>query len=136
MSTTNEVFATAVNCMDGRTVYAVAKYFEDNYGIKYVDTITDAGPVQHCHSEAELERVRFRVVEVSIGRHGSKHVAVIAHEECAGNPISKAEQLEQLLTYVETVKSWLPDDADIEVFGLWCQRTETDWTAIPLSELE
>jgi len=121
--------------MDGRTVYAVSKFFEREYGIKYVDTITDAGPVQHCANDKELERIKYRVVEVSVGKHYSKHIAVVAHEECAGNPISKEEQLDQLQTYVDIVRGWFSDESEISVFGLWCERSAEGWVAIPSAEI-
>ncbi len=132
-----EKFATAINCMDGRSIRAVLQYFEDTFGILYVDTPSDAGSVKCCDGDDKtLEAVRFKVVEVSIKKHGSKHVAIVAHDECAGNPISRDEQIEQIERYIDIVHSWLSEEGinDVKVFGLWSYRRGTTWVAEPVLE--
>ena len=39
-------FGTAINCMDGRVQEPVAKFLKEIYGIDFVDTITEPGPVK------------------------------------------------------------------------------------------
>jgi len=36
-------FATCLNCMDGRVQLPVIHWIKENYGVDYVDMITEAG---------------------------------------------------------------------------------------------
>ena len=40
----NKKFATAITCMDGRIQIPVIEYIKSNYGVDYVDVITEPGP--------------------------------------------------------------------------------------------
>ena len=55
-------------------------------------------------------------LDISVNKHGSKVIVVVGHYDCAGNPVGKEIQLEQIKKSVETIKSWFPD---VEVVGLW-----------------
>jgi carbonic anhydrase len=57
-----------------------------------------------------------KTLDISINIHGSKHIAVVGHYDCAGNPVSKEIQLVQIQESVEYVKSLYPE---LDVFGLW-----------------
>ncbi|MFC1892717.1 carbonic anhydrase [Chloroflexota bacterium] len=46
-------------------------------------------------------------LEISVNRHNSKLVAIAGHHDCAGNPIDKETQLEQIHTAMKTVESWI-----------------------------
>ncbi len=115
-------FATAVNCMDGRTQLPVNEWIRKEYGVDFVDTVTEPGPVKALAEAADgtmAESVRSRV-RMSVERHGSKVVAVVAHHDCAGNPLDRSRQLGQLRAAVENVGRWgLP----VEVIGLWVGET-------------
>ena len=39
-------FATAVNCMEGRTQLPVIAYLKKKFEVDYVDMVTEAGPVK------------------------------------------------------------------------------------------
>jgi hypothetical protein len=39
-------FATAINCMDGRTQIPVTDYVRKKYKVEYVDMITEPGPIK------------------------------------------------------------------------------------------
>lgn len=111
-------FATAINCMDGRTQLPVIDWLRREYGVDYVDSVTEPGPVcllAGTPGSPALESVRGRV-RISVEKHGSHQVAVVAHHDCAGNPLPKEQQLEQLRCSVETVRGW---GLDAEVIGLW-----------------
>lgn len=136
MSSSNEKFGTVINCMDGRAIRSVLEYFENTFGILYPDMVTDAGAVNCCDAgESSLENVRARVVGVSVNKHNSRHIAIVAHEECAGNPISKEEQIAQIERYVTIVKEWVSEHEDIKVFGLWCERQNGSWVTLPIENL-
>jgi hypothetical protein len=113
-----ETFATAINCMDGRTQLPVMQYMQEHYGVDYVDTITEPGPdgiLGDGTDTALVESIRRRV-DISIRKHGSRNVAVVAHHDCAGNPVDQEVHLEQLGRAVEVVRSW---GYGCEVIPLW-----------------
>lgn len=111
-------FATAVNCMDGRTQVPVNRYLKKKYGVDYVDTITQPGPnkiLAEGKDDTALAVIR-KMMEISIFGHGSRHIAIVGHADCAGNPADQQTQINQIKEAVATVKSW---GVDAEVIGLW-----------------
>ena len=56
-------------------------------------------------------------------KHGSKVIAVVAHHDCAGNPVTKDQHLKEVRKAVEVIRSW---GYDAEVFALW---VGPDWSA-------
>jgi hypothetical protein len=106
----NGRFAAAINCMDGRTQLPVIEWMKRQYGVDYVDTITEPGPVRllaEATAAPALESIRRRL-SISVTRHGSSRVAIVAHADCAGNPVGKETQLNQLRAAAATVLSWGP----------------------------
>ena len=104
--------------MDGRTQLPANEYLREKYHVDYVDTITEAGPVRILAEDQysfSAESIRKRI-DISINKHKSKTIALVAHYECAGNPVDKARQLEQLKTAVKRLKEKYPG---IEITGLW-----------------
>jgi len=111
-------FATAINCMDGRTQLPVIEYMKETCGVDYVDTITEPGPDGILGDKKDLtlvESIRRRV-EISVQKHGSKNVAIVAHHDCAGNPVDPKVHLDQAERAVELVRSW---GFGCEVVALW-----------------
>jgi len=111
-------FATVINCMDGRTQLPVIEWAKREYGVNYVDTITEPGPVRVLAESSDnisLESIRRRV-DISVRRHGSSRVAIVAHADCAGNPVDKETQLTQLRAAGATILSW---GMDVQVDRLW-----------------
>lgn len=114
----NGTFATAINCMDGRTQLPVIEWMKHECGVDYVDTITEPGPVRILAEDADaptLESIRRRL-DISLTRHGSIRVAVVAHADCAGNPVDKETQIHQLRSAAATILSW---GLDVQVDLLW-----------------
>ncbi len=112
-------FATVINCIDGRTQLPVADWIKKNYKIAYPDTITEAGPVKIIAENKDktlLKSIRFRV-DISVNKHLSKHIFIIAHYDCAGNPEQKNKQLKQLKKAVKNINKWGFDVK--EITGLW-----------------
>jgi hypothetical protein len=64
---------------------------------------------------AILESIQKRM-NISVNLHGSKVVAVVAHHDCAGNPVEKEKQIEQLNASINTLKSW---GFAVEYIKLW-----------------
>ena len=113
----NKQFATAINCIDGRAQMPVIKWFKTRFGINYVDMITEPGPERLLSDNEDrltIESVRKRL-NMSVSRHDSIFVAVVAHNDCAGNPVKSEIQAAQIAKAVNTVMSW---GISVEVFGL------------------
>jgi len=124
-------FACAINCMDGRVQDAVKNYMKDNYGVDYVDMVTEPGPnkiLADNLDSAIIENIKKRV-EISVGHHGSKVIAVIGHFGCAGNPTEKDVQIGHLKKAQETVKSF---GFDAEIVLLW---VDGDWINVEVIHL-
>ncbi len=111
-------FATAINCMDGRTQVPVTEFLKKKYGVDYVDAITEPGPdgiLAANQDKATIESIKKRV-GISTGKHHSKHIAIVGHDDCAGNPVNEDTHLAHIRSAVKAVKSW---GVTAEVIGLW-----------------
>jgi len=116
-------FASAINCMDGRSQLPVIQWMKREHAVDYVDSITEPGPVRilaEATDTATLESIRRRL-SISATRHGSSRVAIVAHADCAGNPVDKQTQLSQLRGAAATVLSW---DMGVQLDLLWLGE---DW---------
>ena len=80
-------FATAINCMDGRTQLPVNEWMKEKFGVDFVDTITEPGPngVLTNNKVPLVSSIKDRVL-ISVNGHGSKTIALVGHHDCAGNP--------------------------------------------------
>ena len=117
-------FATAINCMDGRTQLPVIAYLKEGCNVDCVDMVTEAGPVRILADLADrvlVDSIKHRV-EISAERHGSRCIAVVGHFDCAGNPVSEEIQRRQILESVKTILSW---NFKADVLGLW---VDENWT--------
>ena len=113
-------FATALNCMDGRAQEPVRLWGVSNLPVQHVDMITLAG-VDGSLSDKNLHPViqdlLRRELFISIEKHGSRHILVVGHCECAGSPVSADEHRQDVARSIAVVRSWdLPEGS--EVIGL------------------
>ncbi len=115
-------FATAINCMDGRTQRPVMAWLTDQFKVDYVDAITDPGvdKILTAGTREQIESIKNRVL-ISVNAHGSRHIAIVGHHDCAGNPVSEDEHRRMTKEAVEVVAGW---DLPVKVFGLWIG---SDW---------
>lgn len=123
-------FGTVINCMDGRVQLPVIEWMKQKYHVDYVDSITEPGPVRPLgegKEAAAVESIRRRL-DISVGKHGSKTVAVVAHHDCAGNPVGKEQQLQQLSAAIRVVRAW---GHGVLVLGLW---VDEHWAVHPVAE--
>jgi hypothetical protein len=128
-----DTFFTSIGCMDGRVQDVIANFGREKFGVEYADTITEAGivgllaksPVSH----ELMEDLKFKVTDVSVGKHHSAGVIVHGHAECAGNPVTDEKQKEDIKKSVEVIRSLVNS---IPVFGLFVHRSISDpevWVA-------
>ncbi|MBD3367173.1 MAG: hypothetical protein GF405_03225 [Candidatus Eisenbacteria bacterium] len=123
-------FCTVINCMDGRVQLPVISYLMNRLGVPYVDSVTEPGPVRILadSSEKEARRSVFDRVSISVEKHDSNVIAVVAHADCAGNAAAKEEQLKELKTSVDAVANAFPM---VRVIGLWVDES---WSVSEITE--
>jgi hypothetical protein len=111
-------FCTAVNCMDGRVQQPVIDYLIVRFSSDYVDTITEPGPVGLLANDPAsiYSQSIFRRIDVSVNAHHSKGIAIVAHHDCAGNPKSEIDQIEDLSKSFSLLRSRYPR---LPVVALW-----------------
>lgn len=119
-------FACAVNCMDGRTQQPVTDYLKSQYHVDYADAITEPGVCKILAENldsAVVADIKKRI-DISVKKHQSKVVAIVAHPECAGNPVDKSHQIGHLHAAYKQVKSF---NLPVEIILLW---VEEDWKTV------
>ena len=111
-------FATVLNCMDGRIQVPVILHLLDRFGVEYIDTITEAGIVRCLSDEIDSPQTESTLysILISIEKHGSRQIAIVAHDDCAGNPIPAEMQQDQVRVSVMWLNEHFPH---CEILGLW-----------------
>ena len=114
--------------MDGRIQEPIINYIKRKYEVKYIDTITEPGPNKIVAQNSDnplIESIDNRIA-ISLNKHGSKIIFISGHHDCAGNPVPKETQLEQLgknekllkLKYpkIKIVKLWINENWEVNEF--------------------
>ena len=122
------VFATAINCIDGRTQKAVMDFAIKKFRVDYVDIITEPGPDKILSENKALDMIESlkRRTLISIEKHNSKIVIIVGHHDCAANPVGEKEHYEQVKEAVKNIKKW---NLRVNVYGVWVDK---NWKAILL----
>ena len=115
-------FYTAINCMDGRIQESVANYIKKKYNVLFVDMITGSGPVKIL-SNKDTENLESIIlcIDISLKKHKSKGIAIVAHYNCAGNPIADKEQKKLLKKAVIFLAKKY---SNVSVCGLWVDKNK------------
>lgn len=116
-------FGTVLNCIDGRTQIPVIEWMKEHFCLNYLDLITEPGMdgVLSQGNAKEISRIKDKV-KISMNAHNSRTLAVVGHYDCAANPVSDCEHINDIVASVNLVKSWqLP----LTVVGLWVDKL---WT--------
>jgi len=110
-------FATVINCMDGRTQLPVIAWLKAKLGVDYIDSITEPGADKTMAegSLSQREAIRQKAL-ISVEKHGSRVIAVVAHHDCAGNPVERDKHLQHLAQAARTIQSW---NLPVQVLTLW-----------------
>ena len=104
-------FCTVVTCMDGRIQKPVMQFLSRQYGYELPDTITDPGPIKALsdpEDKAYFERICQRI-DISVNKHGSRHIFLVGHDDCAGNPTGRSVQEDQEHRIVPRLQQRYPD---------------------------
>lgn len=124
-------FATAINCMDGRTQEPVITWVKKSFNVDYVDMITEPGPKKVFLTGGEGYRAALKEkILISINVHGSRVLAIAGHHDCAGNPGSKDQHVQQTREVAETIGSW---NLGVRIVGLW---VDENWNVQKVYESE
>ncbi len=102
--------------MDGRPLRKVADYLTTSFGVRNLDTVTTAGMVRHLADDTDQTDTILANLDVSIEKHGSTQIAVVAHHDCAGNRVPADAQRQQVARAVTRLRQRHPD---AQVVGLW-----------------
>jgi carbonic anhydrase len=116
-------FCTVINCMDGRVQLPVIQFLKRRFGVGYVDSITEAGPtlILAKRSNAALVKGILGRLRISVEKHSSVGIAIVGHQDCAGNPAPYDHQLAHIRDSVQFLHSQYPS---VKVIGLW---VDGDW---------
>ena len=111
-------FATAINCIDGRAQKPVLEYMQKNFGVEYVDMITEPGPNKILSQAQEIDTIERlnKKVKISVEKHNSQIIAIVAHYDCAANPESEDMQKKDLRNAVKIIASW---KFPVNICALW-----------------
>lgn len=118
-------YATAILCMDGAFTGGVRKIMKSIYDVLYVDIISQPGIVKVLAENTNLPWLDLikKMIKISVVDHSSRAIAIAAHHNCLGNPVSKEKQLKQLPWAMETVKKMINNlglsHLDIKYTLLW-----------------
>ncbi len=110
-------FAAAINCIDGRAQRPVSEWIRVQFAIDFVDTITQPGPEKALVQgpQTVIDALRQNV-GVSVNAHLSQLIAVAAHFDCAGNPVTDEEHKAQVKAACQVIATW---GYPARVVGLW-----------------
>ncbi len=111
-------FGTVINCMDGRVQLPLINWMKNKYDLDYIDMITEPGPDKMLSQGRpdQVESIKSRV-KISVNAHGSQIILVAAHDDCAGDPVSREDHIRQVRDCLKLVKSWGLPVKDIT--GVW-----------------
>jgi carbonic anhydrase len=104
--------------MDGRVQLPVNEFLRRRFDAKFVDTITEAGPVKVLASRPDGPEAGAicRRVDISVEAHGSTQVAVVAHHDCAGHPVPDDTQKRRLADAARVLRTRY---RRCEIVALW-----------------
>ncbi len=114
---TDGTFATAITCMDGRVQEPMRKWAMKEFGVDFVDVITDAGVDLQLTQSLIWQDDKFKGrVTTSVNKHGSRNVVLVGHHDCAGNPVTEEQHKVMIAKSCEKIISW---GFPVRVVGLW-----------------
>lgn len=116
--------------MDGRCQSPLIDWMRRQYGLDFVDMITEPGPdkIMAAGTFNQLEALKSKVL-ISVVKHGSKIIVIAGHDDCAGNPVTPEEHKSQVLKAIDKIRAWqLPVE---KVTGVWLNH---DWKVEVVAE--
>lgn len=110
-------FATALSCIDGRIQRPVNEFLLAEFEVTYLDTVTRAGMIKYLTASYDPATTAIVVdLDSSIRAHSPKRLALVAHQDCAGNPIDDEIQFRQLEDGLAHFRRRYPE---LSIVGVW-----------------
>ncbi len=121
-------FCTSIHCMDGRIQESTIRYLKENYEVDYVDAITEPGPCKILAEQSEKILVDsiLKRIDISLTKHNSELIIVSGHHDCAGNPVDKDKQIDQVKESIKYLKNRYPG---LKIIGIWI---DDQWQVNPI----
>ncbi|MEZ5345655.1 MAG: carbonic anhydrase [Pyrinomonadaceae bacterium] len=120
------IFATAINCIDGRAQLPVSDWLRLHTGADYVDTITEPGANEILSNDKSKHYFRvFEKLKLSINAHQPRVIAVAGHYDCLANPVSFETHIAQIKKGADRLDSL---NMGIRIVGLYVN----EWGAVDL----
>lgn len=137
MSQAGETFFTSVGCMDGRAQEPVLSFGQKEFGVKFADTITEAGLVGLLSGKSVkkslLNSIRKKIL-ISLEKHHSKGIVVHGHEECAGNLVENEQHKKDVLKAAKTIGALI--QKDIQILPIFVKRDHSSVSGWFAEELQ
>lgn len=121
-------FCTSIHCMDGRIQESTIRYLKENYEVDCVDAITEPGPCKILAEQSNKTLVDsiLNRIDISINKHKSQLIFISGHYDCAGNPVDKTTQIDQVQKSIEFLKQHY---SGTEIIGIWI---DDQWKVYPV----
>ena len=103
-------FFTVISCIDGRVQLPANTYLQNRFGVDNDDTVTEAEPVRVLSllSNSLAARSIFQRADLSLRVHSTSGTAIVAHHDCAGNPMPDSAQMLLLQICLEPLAERYP----------------------------
>jgi hypothetical protein len=114
--------------MDGRIQESTIRYLKENYEVDYVDAITEPGPCKILAEQSNKTLVDsiLNRIDISINKHKSQLIFISGHYDCAGNPVDKDKQIDQVKESIKYLKNRYPG---LKIIGIWI---DDQWQVYPI----
>jgi len=124
-SSSHGKFILVLCCIDGRNTVPIWVWVSDKFPGFHLDTVTAPGldGILAGTVPGQIAMIK-EYADVSMEHHHPEFVIVSGHEDCAGNPVSRQQHIEDIRASVETVRSWGGKFADIPIYGLYVERND------------
>lgn len=123
-------FAVAITCIDGRIHASLCAWIIDHLDVDTADLVTVQGPdAVLATGDPEWASRLAKRVSVSHLAHGSTHVVLASHTDCAAHPVTDAEHRRDLALAAVRLRSLLPE---MEIVPVHVQQRDDSWQVVPL----
>lgn len=110
-------FGIVITCIDGRVQEPVAAWLKTRYQLDHINTITTPGADKALADEApEIVAHLKSSAQLSVTRHRANVLAIVGHHDCAANPGSREEHVEQIKRAMHVAWYW---NLPVTLVGLW-----------------